>query len=524
MKIAGLALLVLGTAGLAGGAVLVHRLVTLAQAEVGRRALAIARAVAQNPVIQERVGSPGGAEVIQPVAERVRLATGVEYIVVLDMNRIRYSHPRPERIGTRFAGGDEGPALAEQTYVSRAVGVNGPSIRAFVPIFGFAGPEQVGVVVVGVMEPTLADLLATIGPELIVAFAGGLGIAVAGAWLLTRNIKREMFNLEPAAIARLLEERVAVFSAIDEGLVAVDRQGHITVINEQAMAMLGVGPEVVGQPVAAVIPHTRLPVVTATGAMERNQPMKLGRRTVLANRLPIRVGGEIVGAVATFRDRTEVQTLAEQLTGVERFVDALRAANHEWMNKLHTVAGLIRLRRYKQAMDFIFSATAEQQGLARFLARRFADARLAGLLLGKYARARELGIELVVDPESRLQVPAPALAGLDLVLVVGNLLENALEAARTRVHCRVEAIRGALTLTVTDDGPGIPPAQQERIFLPGYSTRGEGRGMGLALVRQEVALAGGQIRLRSEPGGTEFQVWLPLPGAEADGGEAAHGH
>lgn len=529
VKITGLVLLVLGAAGLAGGAVLVQRLLGAVEQEVGQRAISIARTVAQAHEIQQWVGRPGGAEVIQPAAERIRLATGVEYIVVLDMNRIRYSHPLPERIGTRFEGGDEGPALAQQAYLSRAEGVNGRSIRAFVPVFGLQGPEQVGVVVVGLMEPRLAELFGAIGSELVLAFAFGLGIALIGAWLLARNIKREMFDLEPAEIARLLEERVAVFSSIGEGLVAVDRQERITVINDQAMRMLGVGPEVIGRSVSEVIPHTRLPAVTATGVPELNQVMRLGRVTALVNRLPIRVKGEIAGAVATFRDRTEVQILAEQLTGVQQFADALRAANHEWMNKLHTVAGLIRLRRYQDAMEYIFSATEEQQGRAHFLARRFSDARLAGLLLGKYSRARELGIQLEVDPASRLQVPGPALAEIDLVVILGNLLENAMEAVaalpagQRHVRCRVGEEEGGVVIAVADTGPGIPPDMQEAIFRPGVSTKGEGRGMGLALVRQEVELAGGRVCLRTEPGRTEFSVWLPLPGA-AGGGAAAHAH
>jgi two-component system sensor histidine kinase DctS len=473
--------------------------------------MAVARAVAQVESVKENLGRPGGAPVIQATVERMRLAASVDYITVFDMNRIRIAHPLPERIGTRFEGGDEGPSLSQQAYISRAQGVNGPSVRAFVPVLAPDGSEQVGVVVVGLLVPSPWDLLATYHYQLLLMLVAGIGTAILGARILAAHVKKQMFNLEPPEIAQLLTERVALFSALGEGLIAVDRHGRITVINEEAQRIVGTGPDAVGKNVLDVIPHSLLPETIATGRAEYDQQMLLGRTIVVVNRVPVRIGDEIVGAVATFRDRTEVTRLAEELTGVTRFVEALRAQNHESMNKLHTIAGLIELRKYNQALEYIFAVTERQQEMSQFLARRIKDYRVSGLLLGKVIRGREMGVDLVIDPQSRLEAVPPPLAEGDLVLILGNLIENAMEAlaataGERRVECLIRSDARRLTIRVTDNGPGIPPDLQTQVFTQGFSTKGEHRGLGLALVTQMVSFAGGQLTLSSKPGETTFTI------------------
>ncbi len=485
--------------------------------ELGRRALHVGQTVAAMTQVQANVSQPGGEQVIQPIAERLRVINDVAYVVVLDMAHRRLSHPVESRIGTLFTGGDEGPAFAEHTYVSRARGINGNSVRAFVPIMSTDGTEQIGVVVVGIMAPSFAATLRENRPALLGTLAAATVVGLIGAWLLGGRIRRQLLGLEPPVIARLLQERAAILDAVGEGLVAIDREERITVINDEARRMLGVGPEVVGRSIREVIPTTRLPGIMRSGEPEYNQENIIGSRMILANRVPVRLGGEIVGAVSTFRDRTEVNRLAEELTGVTKFVDALRAQNHEHLNRLHTIAGLVQLGKYDQAVDYIVSMAERQQDLARFLARHFCDHRIGGLLLGKVYRARELGLTLDIDRRSHLDRLPPRVDAGALVVVLGNLLENAMEAAagtglpRRRVYCRLHDTDTGLLLEIRDNGPGIAPEIQADIWNPGFSTRGgEHRGFGLALVRQHVHSAGGNIELDTGPRGTRVRVWLPM--------------
>jgi len=516
-KITLLAFALVALAVAIGGVFLVENFSRTMENELASRALAIGRTLAQMEEIQLNVGRQGGWEVIQPIAERTRLATNVEYIVVTGMDGVRYSHPVQDYIGQPFSGDDIKMALANNEYYSRAEGILGPSVRAFVPIKTDEGTRQVGVVVVGILTPTISKLLHQVRLELYLALAAALVVGALGAVYLARNIKKSMFDLEPGEIARILEERVAIFQSTGEGIIAIDRDHRITIMNDEAKRLMRIEGEVIGKPVQEVLPDTRLIAVAEDGVEVYNQERRLANgNTILVNRLPIRVKGRIVGAVSTFRDMTEVKTLAEELTGVKKYIEALRVQNHEHRNKLHTIAGLVQLGRYQEAVDYIFDVNKEEEEVSRFLTDKINNFAVAAILLGKFSRARELKVNLEFDPRSRLAELPPALDPDRLVTIIGNLLDNALEAVaplareRRRVSCRLEGKEDRLELEVSDQGPGLP-AEADLIFEPGFSTKSPGtRGYGLALVKEKVADLGGTLSCQTGPQGTTFLVRLPL--------------
>lgn len=488
--------------------------------EQGNRVLSIAKTVAQSETIKVEVGKPDGWKKIQPIAERIRLATDVEYIVIFDMNRIRYSHPIQDNIGTLFQGGDEGPSLGQHEYMSLAKGKKGIAIRAFVPILDMDGFEQVGVVVVGTLLPDLEHLI--YDHRLDIAFSISLGgiIGLLGAWFLTNSIKRQMFNLEPIEIARLLEERESIINSIGEGIVAIDKEKRIRVLNEHAARILDVSDEAIGRKIEEVIVDSRLPIILESGKAEIHQTMILNGVMVMTNRLPIIVNGKTVGAVATFQDRTEMVQLAEELTGIRKFTDALRAQNHEYMNKLHTIAGLIQLKRCDDALESILTYAEEKESLNKLLMESIKDYTIIGLIIGKNSHARELGIELMVDKKSYLPTLPDRIRPQDLIAVIGNLLENAIEStAKTTqekkwVYLKLDyqQEQKQLEIIVKDNGVGIPIEAKEQIFTLGYSTNAEkGRGIGLAIISQHVKDYGGTIEIESEVAkGATFIIRIPL--------------
>lgn len=507
------------------GSMLIEKVYSAIEKELGQRALAIARTVAQVDEVIRYTGTLEGFQVIQPIADKIRLATNVEYIVVFDMNKIRYSHPLKDRIGTVFEGGDEGPALAEHAYISRAYGVNGPSIRAFVPLMN--NSKQIGVVVVGMVTPTYLKLLEEYRNDLYFALFTALFIGLLGAFMLAYNIKKQMFNMEPGEIARLLEERVSVFHSIGEGIIAVDTNYRITIANPKACEILGLDQSVVGQNIDDVIPDSQLPQVIQTGLPQYNQDRMIGQTKILASRLPIKAKGRIVGAVATFQDKTTIFNMAEELTGVKQFIEALRVQNHEYMNKMHTIAGLIQLGKTDQALNYIFDTTEQQEELAAFLTNHICDYSLSGLLLGKVSRAKELGIQLHIDRGSGLKSIPKQWDASVMVAVLGNLLENAMEALQgqaleqRKIYCSIREEDDALQIIVEDNGPGIPEEILDLIYIQGFSTKGnkhKNRGIGLALIYQYVESAGGTIELDTDPSyGTSFTLIIPKhPDGEGD--------
>jgi len=497
------------------GVIIVNRISDKMEQEIGYRAMAIARTVAQLQEVQENLGTAQGSKIIQPLAERIRIATEVEYIVIFDMERMRYSHPYLDRIGTIFNDGDEGPSLQRKEYISQAVGVLGPSVRAFVPVLADEGTRQVGVAAVGILVPTIRDIISTLRIQLYSSLMVGLTLGILGSFYLASNIKKNMFSLEPNEIARMLEERVAIFQAMDEGVVAFDIENRITVINEKACRIAGITKNVLGihlndLEVLAVLND----LLEARDSSETTE-LLLNQTWVLINFLPVKVKDQVVGQVITIKDKTEVRKMAEELTGVRTFIEALRVQNHESLNKLHTIAGLIQLNKAQEAMDYVYKVTAEQQEVTRFLSQNIKHPSVAGLLLGKYNRGKELKVEVFFEHDSSLGELPGSIDSNTLTIILGNLLENAMEAVVGKelceVHCRIKQEDKVLILSVEDTGVGIDPKNQEKVFQWGFSTKGTGnRGIGLPLVKQTVERLGGTIDFESGNWGTRFGVKIPL--------------
>jgi two-component system CitB family sensor kinase len=234
---------------------------------------------------------------------------------------------------------------------------------------------------------------------------------------------------------------------------------------------------------------------------------------MVVNRMPVHVRGELVGAIATFRDQTEVQRLASELSGARSHLDALRAQAHEFANKLHTISGLIEMGRTERAVALVRATTQQQQALIEELPQRIQEPAVAALLLGKTSVAAERGVTLDVAADSRLG-PAGELAD-DLVTAVGNLIENAFDAVEGRpariVRVEIGDDGTAIRARVRDSGPGVHPDLLQRIFEQGFTTKQDGvhgRGLGLALARRSVARWGGELNVRNQDGAV-FELVLP---------------
>lgn len=509
---------------ISGSFLMINRMARAYEDELGKRVMAIGQSMAQSPTVADGLQTSEGWKIIQPVAERVRLATDVEYIVVYDMDKKRYSSPLEGRIGTRFTGGDEGPSLTEQSYVSRARGEKGSSIRAFVPVMDTSGAKQIGVVVVGVLVPTIVALIWDYRVDLYLSLLLGTAFGILGAVWVANRIKRQMFNMEPLDIASLLEERESVIESIGEGIIVIDQDERITVFNKQAMRMMHINQDVIGKPIHQVVPNSMLPEVLRAGKAQYHQLQKVKDTVILTNRIPIKVNGIIMGAMATFQDRTEVYQLAEQLTGVQQFIDALRAQNHEYLNKLHTIAGLVQLERYEEVVDKIISFNREKEAESQFLTRRIRDYSISGLILGKISHAKEHGVQLEVNSQTLLPTLPGNIEETDLLMVIGNLLENAIHAASEadrpdkKVCILLEGNEDGIEIQVSDNGIGMSPETQTKIFDYGFTTKGtQGQGIGLYLVKQYVDLLNGEIIVNSEENqSTQFIVILPGPDWEQE--------
>lgn len=479
------------------------------------KAKTIAHIVANDSIVIDGLVWKADTSAIQTYTNRILQNTGVQFIVVMDMNGIRKSHPNPQKIGHHFIGGDEGPALKGKEHVSLAEGTLGISMRVFVPIFSETG-EQLGAVAVGISADNVKERVKESRHIIYIGVGVGVLVGIIGAILLARHIKKSLFGLEPHRIAKILEERNTMLQSVKEGIIAVDKEARVTLINNEAKRLFkksGLEEDFIGKDVELYMPNSRIKEVLQTGEVQLNEEQNIYGITIVTNRVPLYVKGEIVGAIATFRDKTEIRKLAEELTGIRLYAEALRAQSHEFMNKMHVVLGLTHMKQYEELQKYISGMVSEHQYEIGGVMKRIKSPVFAGFLLGKLSYAREKYIKLIISEDSYMPEIDDESITHELITIVGNLIDNALEAVtnceKKRVEVKIQH-GDILTITVQDTGKGIQEKEIEELFTKGYSTKGDNRGYGLYLVKESIQRINGEIHMHSLVGkGTTITIEIP---------------
>lgn len=354
-------------------------------------------------------------------------------------------------------------------------------------------------------------------------FIGAAALSV-GTFLslrLAQRIKSDLLGYEPDAFRDLFLRRMELLDALDEGMLAIDREERIIYINRAAAEMLSFDKSaVLGKPLSEVYPQSTIPRVMQTKQPEYNISLEsLHHVRILSDRMPVRRDGQIVGAVAIFRNRTEVANLARELTGVQHIVEAMRAYTHEFMNKLHVILGLLQLGEARQAEEYVLQLTNTRVMSVGRISQQIAEPSVAALLIGKSCRAAELGIRLTLDPESRLSADTHHLPASGMITVLGNLIENAFDAFGNspsdtlhEVGVSIRESDRGLILSVDDNACGMTEEIREHIFERGSTSKGEGHGTGLFLVKSVVDTYKGEIRVESTQGvGSSFIITFRPP-------------
>ncbi|QIC07679.1 two-component system sensor histidine kinase DcuS [Brevibacillus sp. 7WMA2] len=475
----------------------------------------IGRIVANSVIVIEGLTGKRDQAEIQTFSNRIKDLTNVTFVVVLDMNLIRKSHPIPSRVGQSFLDREDANAsLSGKEYISIAVGVLGEALRVFTPVYDYNG-KQIGVVTVGIALDDVGKAVKQSRSVIYLSMILGIVIGIIGALLLARHIKKILFGLEPFAIAKVLEEQNAMLQSVREGVIAVDREGIITLVNSEARRLLQLADsseEIVGK--CASDHMWILEETLRTGKAQLDEHYSINGISLVINCVPVVVDDQVVGVVATFRDKTEIQQLVEQITGIQLYADALRAKSHEFKNKLHVIQGMIHMGYYDQLNEYIKQISIQHQKEIGFIVRRIKSSVFAGFLLGKISDAREDDVELILNEESYLAETEDSELIHSLITIVGNLINNAMEASIQaevkKVELKIEQTEEQILIELTDSGQGIPPTFRREIFVKGFSTKGENRGLGLYFVTQHVDKWKGEIAIHSVEGkGTSFVIALP---------------
>lgn len=490
--------------------------------QIGLRALSIAETTADRPDIRAGFELTNPAEALQPIAEALRLQTGAEYVVIGNTEGTRYAHPVVERIGKKMVGDDNDRALIlGESYISEATGTLGAALRGKAPVFNNNG-DIIGIISVGFLEENNSTIFFQYVDNISYIVLIAIFIGVICSSILARNIKKELFNLEPAEIANLFTERNALIESVREGIIMVDAKGIITTVNVAAYDTLSLPDQVdlIGVTIQEVLPNSLLPKVLETGEQHLDRPMEIRGKKVIVNRIPIRVGKKIVGAVSTFRLQSDIDRLAMELSQVKRYSEALRAQTHEYNNFLYTISGLIQLNSYDEALSLIHDETAEHQSLIQFVTNRLQDPFLGGIVIGFFNRAKELKVRFILDEDSFLAKLPPHLEKNHFVSIIGNLVTNAFEAVESypedqrMVRILILDNGEEILMEIEDSGQGIALNTLEYLFQKRVSTKNdEDRGYGLIKVAENVKDLGGSITLeKGDLGGALFIISIPKGG------------
>ncbi|MDW1630089.1 sensor histidine kinase [Vibrio sp. Y176] len=493
--------------------------------EMGEKALGVARFLADSAVVREMIETQNP----QPYQLRFRELTeaiGAAFIVIGDHKGVRLIHPVDERLGKPMRGGDNRRALERGlSYVSTAQGSLGYSVRGKAAIFDEQG-NIIGVVSVGYLLDRLQD---RIEPFLAFLILMVIVVVVANAIVsnyASRKFQRAILGFEPEEIGRLYGELEVTMSTIKEGVLSIDAQGILRSINRSACQILGIDREsALNKPLTDTLRDSDLYTVLESGQEDHDIEIFLNHKRLIANRSPIYVDGKIVGAVSSFRLRDEINDLTEQLSQTKEYADLLRSQTHEHRNKLNTISGLVQMGELDAVQKLIGQETAHYQAMIEFLRDTVKDPLIAGMLLGKTERARELGLQLVVEEGSRLEPLPEWLNSEDLVTILGNLIDNAFDATltsirdesnvaseRRNIDVSVSDYGNEVILEVIDHGCGLPKTvDPQTLFTKGVSTKSrQNRGVGLHLVNQLAIRYHGHVEMIPNTNyGTRITVYLP---------------
>lgn len=480
----------------------------------GRRALSAAESLAAMPAVRALlpVAQPRLGAALPAVAESVRTMSGSSRVFLAHPDRTVITSSDPDQLGSRLPLGDS-LVLTGRSWTGPVELSGGRTLVAHVPVLDDGG-RMVGIAAVGRNYPSVWERLGDALPNLLTYLGVSIALGAAGSLLLARRVKRQTLGLEPEEIAGLVEHREAILHDVKEGVLALDRHARITLANDSARQLLELPHDCAGKTLDELAVPAGLRDVLTADQTGPDRLVLVGERVVVCNRMPLRSRGKLIGSVTTLRDRTELSSLEKELGATRTTTDTLRAQTHEFANQLHTISGLIQLGEYDEVTRFVDGVSLSRTRLYDDVTSRIEDPAVAALLIAKASSAAERVVTLDLDDGSALGRVDETLSR-DLTTVVGNLVDNAIDAvsgrpdAAVHVHLRDEPHR--VTVTVRDSGPGVAADSVEDIFRQGFSTKdsddGGGRGFGLALTRLVCSRRGGGVCVRNAPG-AEFTAVL----------------
>ncbi|MFF4889740.1 sensor histidine kinase [Micromonospora chersina] len=493
----------------------------------GRRVATLGERLGGSPLLRDQLDQPAPGEAIAPLVQNIQNQYGVTSVTVANARGRVVASTNPTLVGSRVKLGD--PEVANGRSWFGELDVDGSrELTAQVPVLGDDPKTKknlgryLGVVVVGEKSPTWSERLVGASSYLLTYLGIACALGVVGSWLLARRIKRQTLGLEPREIAGLAEHREALLHGIAEGVIALDPQHRVTLVNAVGRRLLDLPEHCLGRSLAELRINGRLRDVlagAASGPEARDQVVVRGGRVLVMNRMTVRKDGRRLGSVTTLRDRTELARLEQEIGGFRSTTELLRAQTHEFANQLHTISGLIQIGEHDEVVRYVDALSRHRASLDLTVTSRIHDTAVAALLMAKSAVAAERRVELRVSERTGLDRLPPELSA-DVATVLGNLLDNAVEAVAGHtsdrpawVEAELRQDAASVEIVVRDSGPGVAPELAQEVFTHGFTTKaaeGGERGIGLALTRLVCHRRGGEVAVTNTDEGAMFTARMSV--------------
>ena len=481
----------------------------------------IAEAVASSPLIDDKIANPDDkktTELLNEYLDSLKISLdNIDVISFVSRENIRLYHSNHELIGTEYDGAiPKFEKVSKEYYTANETGPSGSQRRAYAAVYDKNGNYTGFVMTIMLLENIKAETLQILFIFALITVAAILIELIISAEL-SSSIKKSLHGYEPNVFSAMFQVRDNILESLNEGVLAVDKNGIVQFANRSAAKMLGKkkAKELINTPFTDCCNDGFIKNVISTGEKEFNiQEQSIDNSNVLIDCIPIKEKDDIIGAVAILHNREEYTKLMEDLAGTRYLVDSMRANNHDFTNKLHVIMGLIQMEMYDDAVSYIENISIVQRETISKIMSVVDEPSIAALLIGKSARASELNIKFILNDESHYSKTDLLLPSELMVTVIGNLIDNAFEAINIKDIQRQKELRfgiysreNALLITVEDTGIGISKDNLEHIYDNGFSTKGEGRGTGLYQVKEMVEAIGGKITVESQENvGTSFTV------------------
>ena len=481
----------------------------------------IAEAVASSPLIDDKIANPDDkktTELLNEYLDSLKISLdNIDVISFVSRENIRLYHSNHELIGTEYDGAiPEFEKVSKEYYTANETGPSGSQRRAYAAVYDKNGNYTGFVMTILLLENIKAETLQILFIFALITIAAILIELIISAEL-SSSIKKSLHGYEPNVFSAMFQVRDNILESLNEGVLAVDKNGIVQFANRSAAKMLGKkkAKELINTPFTDCCNDGFIKNVISTGEKEFNiQEQSIDNSNVLIDCIPIKEKDDIIGAVAILHNREEYTKLMEDLAGTRYLVDSMRANNHDFTNKLHVIMGLIQMEMYDDAVSYIENISIVQRETISKIMSVVDEPSIAALLIGKSARASELNIKFILNDESHYSKTDLLLPSELMVTVIGNLIDNAFEAINIKDIQRQKELRfgiysreNALLITVEDTGIGISKDNLEHIYDNGFSTKGEGRGTGLYQVKEMIEAIGGKITVESQENvGTSFTV------------------